>query len=68
MPEIKINETDHQILDILKEGRNSPTNISRRINKSRQYVAQRMTRLKEHGYLKNIGSGIYELKKDPRKQ
>lgn len=66
MSSIQLNSTDESILDILQEGRNAPLNIANRVDFTRQYVQQRLRRLEEHGYVQNIGSGVYELVDDPR--
>jgi len=66
------NDADRQILDVLKEGRVTPT-LARRLLESggfeysRQYVSQRIIRLAEHGYVRNLyDTGLYELVSDPR--
>ena len=66
MPPIQLNQADKDILHILEEGRNAPSNIADRLDITRQYVYQRLKRLEEHGHVKNIGSGVYELVDDPR--
>lgn len=66
MPQIQLSDTDEDILTILEEGRNAPSNIANRLDFTRQYVQRRLQRLEEHGYVQNIGSGVYELVDDPR--
>ena len=66
MPQIRLNETDRHIIEILEEGRNAPSNIANRLDFTRQYVQRRLRRLEEHGHIQNIGSGVYELHDDPR--
>ena len=66
MPQIQLSDTDRAILDILEEGRNAPLNVADRLDFSRQYVHRRLRRLEEHGHVRNIGSGVYELVDDPR--
>lgn len=56
-----LNETDRAILRTLAEGRNTPTNIADRVGHSRQYVHQQMKVLATADYIRNIGSGVYEL-------
>ncbi|WP_136592332.1 winged helix-turn-helix transcriptional regulator [Salinigranum halophilum] len=46
--------------------RNGPANIADELDFSRQYIQQRLKRLEEHGYVQNIGRGVYELTSDPR--
>lgn len=57
---------DKQILDVLHEGRNSPSNIADVTDASRQWVHQRLSVLEAAGYVENIGRGVYELRTDPR--
>lgn len=66
MADISLNETDDRIIQILHEGRNVPANIAEELDFSRGYVQQRLKRLEEHGYVTNIGRGVYELVDDPR--
>ena len=66
MPQIQLSDTDKDILTILEEGRNAPSNIANRLDFTRQYVQRRLQRLEEHGHVQNIGSGVYELVDDPR--
>ena len=68
-----LNELDDQILDILLEGRATPTLLKNILEEngtdvSRQYVNRRLKRLTEHGYTKNLyNTGVYEIIEDPRK-
>ena len=66
MADIELNEADGKILNLLAEGRNVPANIADELDYSRQYVQNRITRLREHGYVTNVGRGVYELVEDPR--
>lgn len=66
MAGINLNDTDRAIVEILVEGRNVPANIAEEIGVTRQYIQQRLKRLSEHGFVENIGRGVYELKEDPR--
>lgn len=68
MPEIRLNETDEDIISLLHNGRNVPANLADELDLSRQYVQQRLKRMEEHGLIKNIGRGVYELVEDPRKE
>jgi DNA-binding Lrp family transcriptional regulator len=73
LDENQLNEMDERILDVLLEGRASPT-LTLKILKdeegvdvSRQYIGNRMKRLAEHGHISNLyDTGIYELVEDPR--
>lgn len=67
MEEIDLNPTDKTILDRLHEGRASPSYIAQRDDYSRQNVTNRLGRLVEHGYVRKLAPGLYELVEDPRK-
>lgn len=62
--ESQLNELDRDILSFLRDnGRASPTYLKRElgIEKSRQYISSRMTRLAEHGYIEDRhDTGIYD--------
>ncbi|WP_049934704.1 MarR family transcriptional regulator [Haloplanus natans] len=66
MEEIDLNPTDNAILDMLREGRCSPTYIAEQQDYSRQNVTNRLGRLVEHGYARKLAPGLYELVDDPR--
>lgn len=61
---IETNETDELIIGELQRGRNLPSNLSAEIDRSRQYVQDRLKRLREHGVVTNVGNGLYELNRD----
>lgn len=67
-----LNDLDRHILDILEEGRATPTLIKKILNDqgkdyTRQYISQRLKRLAEHNHIVNIrNTGVYELTDDPR--
>lgn len=64
--DIELNETDDLIISELTEGRNLPSNLSEEIGRSRQYVQDRLKRLRETGVVSNLGNGLYELNDDWR--
>ena len=66
MADIPLNEADEKIIDTLQEGRNVPANLADELGYSRQYIQNRIKRLREHGIVKNVGRGVYELVDDPR--
>lgn len=66
MGDLRLSDTDQDILDSLSEGRNVPANIADKLGFSRQYVQQRLGRLEEHDIVRNVGRGVYELVTDPR--
>ena len=61
MADIRLNDVDEMIIDILSEGRNVSANIATETDYSRQYITDRLIRMREHGVVTNIGSGVYEL-------
>ena len=69
-----LNDLDTAVLDLLKEGRVTPTLAQKllegrdiRDSVSRQYVNQRLKRLEEHDHIDNLlDTGVYELSDDPR--
>lgn len=74
LPPEKLNDADRLILDVLQEGRATPTLVRRILEDrgheySRQYVSQRIKRLTEHGHLKNLyDTGVYAVVDDPREE
>lgn len=75
LTESQLNDMDRAVLDLLAEGRVSPS-LAQTIladreiaDTSRQYINKRLKRLAEHGHVTNLyGSGIYELVRDPREE
>jgi hypothetical protein len=65
---IDLNDADESIIDVLEEGRNTPSNIARELGYSREYVSQRLRRLREHGIVNRIDRGLYGLAEAPRAQ
>lgn len=57
--------TDFDILEILTEGRNVPSNIAARLDKSNGYISGQLPRLADQDLVRRIGpaerSGLYEL-------
>lgn len=66
MGEIDLNQTDRRILDMLSEGRCTPNYIADELDLSRQHITNRLRRLEEHGLIKKVHRGLYELVDDPR--
>lgn len=68
----ELNEVDEKILDVLADGRATPTLVRKMLEESgidvsRQYINQRMKRLSEHEHMENLlDTGVYELVTDPR--
>jgi len=61
-----LNDTDDAVLDELQTGRVTPQFVATEVNVSRTYASERLTRLKEHGYVAKVAPGLYELVDDPR--
>lgn len=75
LSESQLNDMDRAVLDVLAEGRVTPslaqTILAEReiADISRQYINKRLKRLGEHGHVRNLhGSGVYELVQDPREE
>ena len=64
--EINLNPTDNAILDMLRDGRCTPSFIAREHDYTRGNVKNRLDRLVEHDYVKRLDRGLYELANDPR--
>ncbi len=67
-----LNDADTEILGVLAEGRATPQLIREELadrgrDVTRQYISQRLKRLREHGHVVNRQTtGVYELVDDPR--
>lgn len=66
MADLSLNPTDHAVLELLSEGRCTPSYIAQETAYSRGNVQNRLLRLTEHGYVQQLGGGLYELINDPR--
>lgn len=57
--------TDFDILEILTEGRNVPSNMAARLEKSNGYISGQLPKLADQGLVTRIGpaerAGLYEL-------
>jgi hypothetical protein len=62
----ELNDTDEALLDLLHDGRVTPPYAADELDKSREYISERLIRLKEHDAAKRIAPGLYELVEDPR--
>lgn len=65
---IALNTADEALLTQLRDGRNVPANLAADTGYHRQYVYERLKRLAEHGVVRNVGNGVYELVEDPNSQ
>jgi biotin operon repressor len=61
MADIPLNPADRATIEVLREGRNVPKNIADETDYTPQYIQTRLKRLREHGVVVNIGTGVYEL-------
>ena len=68
MEDIYLNPTDHDVLDMLDEGRCTPSYIADESGYSRQNITNRLRRLEEHGVVEKVHTGLYELIDDPREE
>jgi predicted transcriptional regulator len=63
---IPLNDADEQILALLDEARQTPTSLAEQTEWSRPYISDRLTRLREHGLIARVSTGLYELSDDGR--
>lgn len=65
MEEIHLNPTDEAALEMLRKGRCTPAYIAEEQDYSRSNVRNRLDRLVEHGHVRRLHKGLYELVEDP---
>lgn len=65
-PEEQFDDLHWEIIDILREGRVTPSYLSQRTGESRQLVSQRLRDLRLAGLVEKVHKGLYELDEDPR--
>jgi len=61
-----LNPTDEKIVEMLAEGRCTPSYLAREIDTSRQNIQRRLEVLTAGEVVEKIDTGLYELVKDPR--
>lgn len=61
---IELNTADEKITNALESGRNTPSNLAEDLGYSREYVSQRLKRLREHNLVERVGRGLYQLPDD----
>lgn len=68
LTEEDLSETDRDVLDVLADGRVTPRYLADQLDISRQYASDRLKRYKEHGIVRKLAPGLYELvgDEDPR--
>lgn len=57
----ELDDIDREIIDLLAEGRNTPANMASRLNRSRQYVHQRLSILVASDHVEKVDRGLYGL-------
>jgi predicted transcriptional regulator len=65
MADVELNTADRAIIEVLSQGRNTPGNIARDREYTREYIANRMKRLVEHDLVDRVDRGLYELTANP---
>lgn len=60
-----LNDTDREILKMLRSGRVTPPMVAKELEISREYASERLIRLKEHEHAERPAPGLYELVDDP---
>jgi len=65
---VDLTETDHEILNLLREGRCTQGYIVDKAERSRQQIHNRLNILRAAGYIERIheSTALYELVNDPR--
>nr|WP_081461385.1 hypothetical protein [Halalkalicoccus jeotgali] len=61
-----LGPADEALLDMLSEGRVTAPYAADETGYSLQYVRDRLGRLVEHGNVRKLYEGLYELAEDPR--
>lgn len=56
-----LDELHWSVIDIMREGRATPTYLSKRVDESRQLVSKRLRDLQMAGIVTQIDRGLYEL-------
>jgi predicted transcriptional regulator of viral defense system len=63
-----LSPADEAVLSVLADGRVTAPYASDETEYSLQYVRDVLTRLTEHGHVRKVYTGLYELVDDPREQ
>lgn len=63
-----LGPADKALLDLLNQGRITAPYAAEETGYNIQYVRDRLGRFVEHGHVKKIYEGLYELVNDPREQ
>ncbi|MGN8218736.1 winged helix-turn-helix transcriptional regulator [Halococcus morrhuae DSM 1307] len=60
--EPRLNETDRAIIrEIRDNGRATTTLVANVVDVSRPYVSDRITRMREHGFLTEVAPNLYDV-------
>jgi predicted ArsR family transcriptional regulator len=62
----QLTETDEALLSLLNDGRVTAPFAAEELDKSNEYVRARLRRFVEHGNVRKVHRGLYELMEDPR--
>lgn len=61
-----LDSLHREILDVLSEGRGTPSYLAERTGESRQLISQKLRDLRMAGFVERVHTGLYELVDDPR--
>ena len=61
-----LTPADEQLLSLLAEGRITAPYAAAETDASTEYLRARLVRLVEHGHVRKVHRGLYELVDDPR--
>ena len=65
--EPRLNETDRAIIrEIRDNGRATTTLVANVVDVSRPYVSDRITRMREHGFLTEVAPNLYDVTENGR--
>jgi len=66
MREERLDETHRALLDMLQEGRITPSYAAAELDESRQFINSRLNDLLHGEHIQKLHRGLYELRDDPR--
>ncbi|NHX37286.1 MULTISPECIES: hypothetical protein [Halolamina] len=63
-----LNDTDHAIIDLLSEGRETTGSLSDKLDKSPNYIRDRLQLMRLNGWVRyyHEPTALHELVRDPR--
>jgi len=64
----ELNETDHELLDLLVDGRETTGSLAAKTGKTTNYVRDRLKLMRLHGWVRyaHEPTALHELVNDPR--